>query len=178
TAEAQGENRAREVTEKLLAHPLLDEGALLAEAGGVLVTIAGGTSLTLGEVNRIMEQIDRQCEHAQITLGAAVDETLQDRIVVTLVASRRGSVEVTPRAGESAGAEAPPGGGLMEETWTAGGQSRSSSRFVPPPPALSPERAEELFVKQTQGGGRARKNASRLKQGQLPLEIVSRGRFE
>src|SRR6185295_2089556 len=42
TAEAQGENRAREVVEKLLAHPLMEGGAVLAESAGVLICIAGG----------------------------------------------------------------------------------------------------------------------------------------
>ena len=39
------------VVVKLVAHPLLDDGALLPEASSVLVAIAGSRSLTLGEVN-------------------------------------------------------------------------------------------------------------------------------
>jgi cell division protein FtsZ len=50
TAEARGENRVREVMEKLLAHPLLEGGQALSEAGGVLVCIAGGADLTMTEV--------------------------------------------------------------------------------------------------------------------------------
>ena len=59
--------------EKLLAHPLLDEGRALAESDAVLVSLMGGKDLTMAEVNRVMEQISRHCEHAQIIMGAAVD---------------------------------------------------------------------------------------------------------
>jgi cell division protein FtsZ len=49
---------------------------------------------------------------------------------------------------------------------------------VAPPPVLSPAKTQELFVQQNPGASRSRKGLSRLKQGQLPLEIISKGRFE
>jgi len=54
---------------------------------------------------------------------------------------------------------------------------KGASRFVPPPPALTPEKTEQLLAQQG-GPGRTRKGSSRLRQGQLPLEILSKGRFE
>ena len=86
----------------------------------------------------------------------------------------------------SGGAEAKPGMGsdataaeqsaeldtqLLEKQPTA----RPASRFVPPAPALTPEQREQLLAKQ---GGRLRKHSPRLRQGNLPLEIVSKGRFD
>jgi len=65
TAEAQGENRSREVMEKILAHPLIEGGQVLTESAGVLVCIAGGKGLTMAEVNRIMEQINRMLEEKE-----------------------------------------------------------------------------------------------------------------
>ena len=59
--EAAGVARSREIVEKLLAHPLLDEGRALAEADAVLVSLMGGKDLMMTEVNRVMEQISRQC---------------------------------------------------------------------------------------------------------------------
>jgi cell division protein FtsZ len=47
---------------------------------------------------------------------------------------------------------------------------------VAPAPESTPEKTERLLTQQN--GGRGRKGSSRMKQGQLPLEIVSRGRFE
>ena len=49
----------------------------------------GGKDLTMAEVNRVMEQISRHCEHAQIIMGAAVDETLKDRLSVTVIAAKQ-----------------------------------------------------------------------------------------
>ena len=174
SAEAQGENRSRDVTERLLAHPLLEEGALLSEASSVLVAIAGSRSLTLGEVNWIMERIRRQCEQAQLTLGAAIDEELGDRLVVTVVAARRSAGELPPgvRPDEAAAV------GLTAEPEGPATGVRSAGRFVPPPPVLTAEKTEELFAQQNAAGARGRKGSSRLKQATLPLEILSRGRFE
>jgi cell division protein FtsZ len=39
---------------------------------------------------------------------------------------------------------------------------------------MTPEKVEQLVAKQT----RSRKAASKMRQGQLPLEIVSKGRFD
>ncbi len=55
---------------------------------------------------------------------------------------------------------------------------RASSRFVAPPPELTPERRNELLSQQSTASSRQRKNAHRMRQGQLPLEIISKGRFE
>src|SRR5688572_3964516 len=76
TAETQGDNRSREVMEKILAHPLLEGGQVLAESAGVLVCIAAGAALTMAEVNRIMEQLNRHCEQAHILIGAAIHREL------------------------------------------------------------------------------------------------------
>src|SRR5437773_7427868 len=88
-AEAGGEHRAREVVENLLASPLLEGGAVLNEAESVLVSIVAGSDLTMAEVNRLMSQINRASENAQIIMGAAVEKELGDRLSVTLVATRR-----------------------------------------------------------------------------------------
>ena len=65
SVEASGPARSREVVEKLLTHPLLEEGRVLAESDAVLVSLMGGKDLTMAEVNRVMEQINRHCEHAK-----------------------------------------------------------------------------------------------------------------
>jgi len=183
TAEAQGENRSREVMEKVMAHPLIEGGQVLTESAGVLVCIAGGKGLTMAEVNRIMEQINRQCEQANIIMGAAIDEELGDKLLVTLVASRRNAEGGTRNAESQGGsgratdtAAAAYSAGVEMETSMTGLGSRPSSRFVAPAPESTPEKTERLLTQQS--GGRGRKGNSRMKQGQLPLEIISRGRFE
>jgi cell division protein FtsZ len=92
SVEASGPARSREVVEKLLAHPLLDEGRALAESDALLVSLMGGKDLTMAEVNRVMEQISRHCEYARIIMGAAVDETLKNRLSVTVIAAKQNAV--------------------------------------------------------------------------------------
>ncbi len=87
--EATGAGRAREVVENILAHPLLDEGRALAESDAVLVSLTAGKDLTMAEINRVMEQVKRQCSHAQIIMGAAVDAALKDKLCVTVIAARQ-----------------------------------------------------------------------------------------
>jgi cell division protein FtsZ len=163
SAEAAGPARAREIVEKLIAHPLLDEGRALAESGAVLVSLMGGRELTMAEVNRVMEQITRQCERAQIIMGAGVDETLKGRLSVTVIAAK-------PAA---AGLPETPGAGESTEPGMTGGAAARSHGATPASPAL--EHREHLAARHA--GGR-RKPGPRLRQTQLPLAIVSKGRFD
>jgi cell division protein FtsZ len=43
---------------------------------------------------------------------------------------------------------------------------------------LPSDQVQELFARQGRGGSRQRKHPSRLRQTQLPLEIISKGRFD
>jgi cell division GTPase FtsZ len=88
-AEAVGATRSREVVDKLLSHPMLDGGKMLAESETVLVSLMSGPDLTMVEVNRVMEEINRRCEHAQVIMGAALDENFRERLAVTLIAARK-----------------------------------------------------------------------------------------
>ena len=188
-AEAQGEHRAREVVEMLLASPWLEGGTLLREAESVLVSIVAGSDLTMAEVNRVMSQINQACEYAHIIMGAAVEAELGDRLSVTVIAARQ------PEAGAAdavtAGAVLREGNGVTSkrtasETVEASAfdsqfieknpPTRPPSRFVPPPPELGPEKKQQLLAQQKRRP--YRKPGSKMRQGTLPLEIVSRGRFE
>ena len=88
-AEAMGPTRSRDVVDKLLAHPMLDDGQVLTESDALLVSLTGGPDLTMAEVNRVMERLSRHCEHAQAIMGAAIDESFRDRLTVTLIAARK-----------------------------------------------------------------------------------------
>jgi cell division protein FtsZ len=173
-AEAMGPTRSREVMDKLLAHPMLDGGHILGESEAVLVSLIGGPDLTMAEVNRVMEQVNRQCEHAQVIMGAAIDEAFNERLTVTLIAARN-----DPK--REAGGEADAAGDVeefKEQLLPRSTTGRPGSRFVPPAPTLPPDQVQQLLTKQSRGGSRQRKSASKLRQTQLPLEIVSKGRFD
>ncbi len=144
--EAAGPGRAREVAEKILNHPLLEEGRTLAESDAVLVSLTAGKDLTMSEINRVMEQVKRQCVHAQIIMGAAVDGALKEKLCVTVIAAKQGAhpTSVAPRA-----------------------ESRPSA-----PSAVSHHREPALATR------RVRRPGSKPVQTQLPLTIISKGRFD
>jgi cell division protein FtsZ len=169
-AEAQGPTRSREVVDKLLAHPLLEAGQVLAEAEAVLVSLMGGPDLTMAEVHRVVEELNRQCERAQLIMGAVIDESFREHLAVTVFAARKmldpAETLPAPRAQlEELGTQ------LLNRTESA----RPGSRFVPPPPALPPEQLQQLMSRQRSGTGRKQ---AKLRQSQLPLEIISKGRFD
>jgi cell division protein FtsZ len=87
TGEAEGENRAIKAAEAAINNPLLEDTSM-AGARGLLINITGGDDLTLYEVdqaaNRIREEVD---EEAEIIFGSAIDETLQGKIRVSVVAT-------------------------------------------------------------------------------------------
>jgi cell division protein FtsZ len=168
SVEASGAARSREIVEKLLSHPLLDEGRSLAESDAVLVSLMGGTDLTMAEVNRVMEQIGRQCERAQIIMGAAVDETFKNRLSVTVIAAKQNV---------SAKMET-PNGDVAQSLECADASSLSKRRHVAAihgnhSPSLTLEQREQTVSRR----GRGRRNSGML-QTQLPLAIISKGRFD
>ncbi len=183
TVETAGATRARDALEKLLAHPMLDGGQALAESDAVLVSLLGGPDLTMADVNRVMEQIGRHCEQAQVIMGAAVDEAFKDRLAVTVIAARRnGRERAKLQPGESATETATRESAEELESPLLNPERaerpRPASRIVPPAPALTAEQRDRLLAAQAGAGSRQRKQASRLRQTQLPLEIVSKGRFD
>jgi cell division protein FtsZ len=178
TAEAVGATRSREVMDKLFAHPMLDGGKTLSESDAVLVSLTGGPDLTMAEVHRVMEHINGKCERAQVMMGAAINEDFRDKLAITLIAVRRGELHVERGEAEeqeqSSASEARSGEDLNKHLLNQENGTRPNSRFVPPAPELAPEKVEQLVARQT----RSRKNSSKMRQGQLPLEIVSKGRFD
>ena len=87
TGEAEGENRAIRASEAAISNPLLED-TNMAGARGLLINITGGEDMTLFEVdqaaNRIREEVD---EDANIIFGSAIDDNLQGRIRVSVVAT-------------------------------------------------------------------------------------------
>jgi len=171
---AQGANRSQEVLDKLAAHPFLEGGQTLADADSVLVSLAGGPDLTMAEVNRLMEQINRQCENAHIIMGATIQEALMGKLSVTLVASQCGAAD--ERARQSCANRDHEPADHEKELANPSADTRPPSRYVAPAPETSAEQTQRLL--QPSGGGRQKRKAALLRQGQLPLEIVSKGRFD
>lgn len=182
-AEATGASRATDAVERLIAHPLLAGGSGLRECGAVLVNVAGGPDMTMAEVNRVMEPLNRHCEKTNVILATSIDESLRERIVLTLLASTAselaGPVRGAKRGSTDSGLlPAPELTDLGEQLLPAAPQPRPASRLVPPAPEMSPEDMQRLLAKQDSAAGRRRKPGVRPRQTQLQLEIVSKGRFD
>ncbi len=168
--EASGPARSREAVEKLLAHPLLDEGRALAEADAVLVSLMGGKDLTMADVNRVMEQIGRCCERAQIIMGAAVDAEMKGRLSVTLIAAKNTIAKTETPADSPENLECADMSALSKRRHVAAVHNDGPSA-----PPLTLEQREQLTARHS---GRARRASHKLLQTQLPLAIVSKGRFD
>ncbi|MBR1605158.1 MAG: cell division protein FtsZ [Alphaproteobacteria bacterium] len=91
TGEAEGENRAVKAAEQALSNPLLDDCSMHG-AKGVLINITGGSDITLFEIDeaasRIKEEVD---DDANIIFGSSFDESLAEKIRVSIVATGIGA---------------------------------------------------------------------------------------
>lgn len=84
---ATGEDRAIKAAEKAIANPLLEDISV-SGARGLLVNITSGLDFTLGEFNEVGDVIDQVAAgDAKVIIGTSIDETMQDEIRVTVVAT-------------------------------------------------------------------------------------------
>ncbi len=84
---ASGEHRASIAAENAISSPLL-EGVDIQGAQGVLVNITGGRSMTLLEVSEATQIIhDAAGDDANIIFGAVLDESMDDEVMVTVIAT-------------------------------------------------------------------------------------------
>jgi cell division protein FtsZ len=81
-----GEDRADEAARAAISSPLLE--ASIEGAKGLLLSISGGSDLTLHEVHRAAEAITRAAHpEANIIFGAVIDDALGDECRVTVIAA-------------------------------------------------------------------------------------------
>jgi cell division protein FtsZ len=91
-----GKDRANVAVEMAVKNPLLDVD--ISGARGILVNVCGGKDLSLSEYHKIVKYITDQAHpEANIIAGSLVDESLQDRVTVTLIATNFESMEKVPR---------------------------------------------------------------------------------
>ena len=86
-----GENRASEAAMQAVASPLLETS--MEGARSILLSITGGSSLSLWEVNEAAKSVSEAAHpDANIIFGAMVDEKLDDQVWVTVVATGYGDM--------------------------------------------------------------------------------------
>ena len=175
--EGSGSEKAKDAVKMLLENPLLDTEAL-ARAEGVLVSILGGPELTLVDVQKAVEPISRVAIRAHVIMGAAMDETMRDKLTVTLIA---GVATVPHRAALPLAYKTVPGRARPGEVGAnrsvkpvPGSIAAPSGVLAAAPAAFAPAaRATSPTVPATTAAPK-----KEAKQETLPLDNVSHGRFD
>ncbi len=91
SAQASGENRARIAAEQAVASPLLED-VNLAGARGVLVNITASSTVKMKEIHEVMNTIKGfTAEEATVIVGQVLDDTMEDALRVTMVATGLGN---------------------------------------------------------------------------------------
>ncbi len=83
---ASGESRAEDAAKQAISNPLLESS--IEGAKGVIINITGGANLGLHEVNTAAEIVQRSADpEANIIFGAVIDESIDEDIVITVIAT-------------------------------------------------------------------------------------------
>lgn len=86
----EGDHRAVEAATSAISSPLLEDISING-ATGIIINITGGSNLTLHEVNEATSIIQEAAdEEAQIIFGTVIDEALNDKVKVTVIATGLG----------------------------------------------------------------------------------------
>ena len=97
---ARGEGRARSAAEAAIRSPLLEDIDFTG-ARGVLVNIAAGADISLGEFSEVGATVEEfASENATVVVGTVIDESMGDEIRVTVVATglgHHGQMERAPK---------------------------------------------------------------------------------
>lgn len=81
-----GEKRAEDAVKAAIQSPLLETS--IDGARGILINITGGSDLGLFEINSAAELVTEAADpNANIIFGATLDESLQDEIIITVIAT-------------------------------------------------------------------------------------------
>ncbi|HTI69030.1 MAG TPA: hypothetical protein VMF06_03645, partial [Candidatus Limnocylindria bacterium] len=168
-------HRGRDVWDRLQQHPFLEQGGVLPKARALLVSIAGGPDLTAPEVERFMDQLQRQCEHADIATGAVIEEAMRGTFRVTLIATWGAEAAPAPAATAPSAPSHEPQDRLPDEM---SGQEMPSeggdTRYVPPAPQLNADQRRKVLGKK----GRGLLSRKQSQQLMMEFDIVPKSRFE
>ncbi len=156
--EAKGKMRVAEATISLLSNPTLNEGQALSRSESILISILGGDDLTLADVEQVVSTITKEARRARIIMGAAIDKEYQDRVAITILASTSIGRTIGRRTAQPVQSHLKSGAipSVAEQQIRANSSSRNGYGDTTVTPS----------------------KVSQPKQGTLPLQGISRGRFE
>jgi cell division protein FtsZ len=141
---AKGDNRSHEAIEQALKCPLLDRGKLLTEASAVLVQVAGGDTMTLFEVQLVMEEVTKHVgKGTQILFGTGTDKRLGNSLTVTIISSIAGPGAAAMRTAQVEEVAVPPAISL-------GMPAMAEAEYTQPIVAIEPAADEFYEVEETE----------------------------
>ena len=139
---AAGKNKAEEAAKMAISSPLLETS--INGAKGVLINVTGSMDIGLEEVETAANLVQEAAHpEANIIFGAAFDDTLEDELRVTVIATGFDEKEEQSAAAPAAAASSKPftsAGARVEEQRAAGAAQPAASA-----PAQEPE-AEKAAV--------------------------------
>ncbi len=87
----RGSDRARQAAEAAISSPLLED-INLSGAKGILVNITSGMDLTMGEFEEVGNTVKTfASDNATVVVGTVIDQSMEDEVRVTVVATGIGS---------------------------------------------------------------------------------------
>lgn len=88
SAIASGASRASDAITKALDSPLLNDNKIKGAKNVLLLIVSGGEEITIDEIGEINDHIQNEAGHsANIIMGVGEDESLEDSIAVTIIAT-------------------------------------------------------------------------------------------
>ena len=88
SAAASGQNRAHEAISKALDSPLLNDNKITGAKNVLLLIVSGAQEITIDEIGEINDHIQNEAGHgANIIMGVGEDESLEESIAVTVIAT-------------------------------------------------------------------------------------------
>lgn len=88
SATASGKSRAQEAIMKALDSPLLNDNKITGAKNVLLLIVSGTDEITIDEIGEINDHIQNEAGHgANIIMGVGEDESLEDSISVTIIAT-------------------------------------------------------------------------------------------
>ncbi len=168
TGMGEGTERAKEAVLAALNNPLLEDTPV-EEAQNILVNIVQGPTGTLDEVQVVMNYVN-QClsENGNISFGLAVDESLGDKIKVTIIAS--GMLEID---------DVPPHLPLVEDELDFGSRQAGAPFMETSQPGRAPIRARRISAVMEGLGIGPRSNQGEVNSdGGMMLGAVGGSEFE
>lgn len=88
SATASGKTRAQEAIMKALDSPLLNDNKITGAKNVLLLIVSGAQEITIDEIGEINDHIQNEAGHgANIIMGVGEDESLQESISVTIIAT-------------------------------------------------------------------------------------------